>query len=126
MLCSLLCDLTFSIGMAPFAADPVEGVAKLRTDLAPRYLPSLERALADNRDGEGFCGVSLSFVDLQAFAALSFYRDFHEDGFEAYPQLDDFVDRIAEDPCVVSILPRRYGLPDAAYVANAKRIVLGA
>ena len=111
--------------MAPFAADPVEGVAKLRTDLAPRYLPSLDRALRDNPDGDGFCGASLSFVDLQAFAALSFFRDFHEDGIEAYTQLEDFVDRIAADPNVVSFLPRRYGLPDAAYVAHAKSVVLG-
>ncbi len=126
MLCSLLCDFTFSIGMAPFAPDPIEGVAKLRTDLAPRYLPSLDRSLHDNLEGDGFCGASLSFVDLQAFAALSFFRDFHADAFGAHPRLEDFVDRIAAVPHVAAYLPRRYGLPNAAYVARAKSIVLGA
>ena len=125
MLCSLLCDFTFPIGMARFAPDPAEGVAKLRTDLAPRYLPSIDRALRDNINGDGFCGASLSFVDLQAYAALSFLRDFHEDIFESHPQLEDFVARIAAHPLVAAFLPRRYGLPDAAYVAHAKRIVLG-
>ena len=125
MLCSLLCDFTFSIAFARFAPDPAEAVTKLRTDLAPRYLPSLDRALCDNLDGDGFCGASLSFIDLQAFAALSFLRDFHEDAFDDHPRLEGFMDRIAALPRVVSFLQRRYGLPDADYVAHSKSIVLG-
>ena len=39
--------------------------------------------------------------------------------------LEVFVDRIAAQPHVAAFLPRRYGLPDAAYVAHAKSIVLG-
>ena len=126
MLCSLLCDYTVSIGFAPFADDPVEAVAKLRTDVSPRYLPSLERALCDNDKGDGFCGGDLSFVDLQAFATLSFCCDFHEDALTAHPRLEAFVDRIVALPGVVTFLARRYGLPDEDYVARAKSIVLGA
>jgi glutathione S-transferase len=125
MLCSLLYDFTSSVASARFASDPAEAVTKLQTDIAPRYLPGLDRALSDNVDGDGFCGTSLSFIDLQAFAALSFLRDFHVDAFDDHPRLHDFVDRIATLPCVVSFLQRRYGLPDAAYVAHCERIVAG-
>ena len=125
MLCSLLCDFTSAISFARFAPDPTEAVIELRTNLAPRYLPSLDRALCDNPDGDGFCGASLSFIDLQAFVALSFLRDFHEDPFDNHPRLEKFVDRIAALPRVVSFLQRRYGLPDAAYVAHSKSVVLG-
>ena len=123
MLCSLLYDFTSPIGSAAFAPDPAEAVANLRTDLGPRYLPSLDSALCDNLDGDGFCGTSLSFVDLQAFVALSFLRDFHEDAFNEHPRLEEFVDRIAALPPVVSFLQRRFGLPDADYVVHCKSIV---
>lgn len=125
MLCSVLFDFISSIASASFASDPVEAVTKLQTDIAPRYLPSLERALSDNVDGDGFCGTSLSFIDLQAFAAFSFLRDYYEDAFDNYPRLHDFVNRIATLPRVASFLQRRFELPDAAYVAHSKSIVVG-
>jgi len=126
MLCSLLYDFTSCIASARFAADPADAVMALQTDIGPRYLPSLDRALSDNVDGDGFCGMSLSFVDLQAFVALSFLRDFHEDAFDNHPRLHDWVDKIATLPPVVSFLQRRFGLPDAAYVSHCKSIVVGA
>ena len=116
---------TSAIASASFASDPAEAVTKLQTDIAPRYLPGLDRALSDNVDGDGFCGTSLSFIDLQAFAALSFLRDYHEDAFADHPRLHDLVDRIATLPWVVSFVQRRFGLPDAAYVAHCKSIVVG-
>lgn len=123
MLCNLLSDFTFSIAAARFAPDPVVAVKKLRSETAPRFLPSLDRALRDNVEGAGFCGANLSFVDLQAFVALSFLRDFHEDIFADHSRLEDFADRIATLPHVVTFLQRRFGLPDAAYVAHCKGIV---
>ena len=125
MLCSLLSDFTFAIAAARFAPDPVEAVTMLRTTVAPRYLPSLDRALSDNHDGVGFCGANLSLIDLQAFAALTFLRDFHEDAFDDHPRLEKLVDRIAADPRVTSFLQRRFELPDADYVAHCKSIVVG-
>ncbi len=42
-----------------------------------------------------------------------------------FVSLEVFVDPIAAQPHMAAFLPRRYGLPDAAYVAHAKSIVLG-
>jgi glutathione S-transferase len=125
MLGSLLCEFTFLIASARFAPDPVAALKKLRTETAPRFLPSLDRALCDNLGGDGFCGATLSCVDLQAFVALTFLRDFHPDAFDDYPQLEGFVEQIAALPCAVNFLQRRFGLPDAAYVAHCKSIVVG-
>jgi len=125
MLCNLLYDFTSSVASAHFALDPVAAVRDLRTVTAPRFLPSLERMLCDNRDGDGFCGATLSYVDYQAFVGLSFLRDFHESTFADYPRLEGFLDQISALPPVVAFLQRRFGLPDAAYVAHCKSIVVG-
>ena len=86
----------------------------------------MERILIDNKQGDGLCGTDLSFVDLQAFVALSFCRDFDEDALVDHPRLETFVNRIAALPGVEAFLARRFGLPDEDYVARAKKIVLGA
>lgn len=115
MLCSLLCDFTNSIGFAPFASDPDEGIANLQTDLGPRYFPSLERALCDNRYGDGFCGKSLSFVDLQAFAAIVFLPRFSRGRIQFISSSRSF----RGSNCCTS---RRSSVPSAAIRASGRRL----